>query len=406
MQHRQPGIGSGIVKLFTLFAASYVFAMFQGGFVSWFLLYSCLVLVIYEAFTYLLMFAKLEVSREIDRDRLKDGEDVLVTLRLKRKIGFPLGWYIITEPLPERLAGLYEAHRQLVFPWFKREMVIHYVIPDVKRGYYQLTDCVVSAGDYFGFLQRTQTYRLSNSFLVYPSHRSLALWTTSEGRISGNIQSSQRHSDDVAAVRGVRDYQRGDRLTQIHWRASARGLGLKSKEFEHQATNQVIFFLDACQESYQGQDPELFETAVKLTASLVYYTSKRRYPYGFITHHKERISIPIANTHTQFFRVFDQLARVEPTAERSFASIISREALEYASGVTLTVITPLLEPKLVAHLAELSRMGRNIHFFWIHSHSEISLKDRQALRFLAAGRVVTKSLHLNEYENLSRIGGA
>ncbi|MBO8164714.1 MAG: DUF58 domain-containing protein [Brevibacillus sp.] len=394
------------LKILGLVASTYVFAKFQGGFASWFLFYSCVTLVGYELLTYLLMFATLDVSRTISRDRLQDGDDLVITLHLKRKLWFPLGWNLVIEPLPEKLAGYYEPHRQLLFPWFRREVTIRYVIPRVPRGYYQLTDCVVTAGDYFGFVQRSKTFPLCDEFLVYPSYRHLTHWPTGDGRISGNMNVSHRWSDDVASVRGVRDYQRGDRLSQVHWKASARGQGLKTKEFEHQATNQITFFFDVARESYRGRSGELFEMAVKLTASLVYYASRMQYPFGLVTYGRKRVAIPPANTQAHFFRVFDQLARVTPEGEQPFVQVIGREAVESPLGQTLAVITPLLDKSLVTSLAELSRNGRNVHLFWVYEGPEIREEERRALLLLAASRVTCESIHPGQYEQVKRIGGA
>lgn len=396
----------GKTKTIGLLAITYVFAKFQGGFASWFLFYSCVSFVCYELLVYLLMFATLQVTRELDRNRLRDGEDVIVTVRLKRKIWFPLGWNMVIEPLPDRLSGFYEPHRQFLFPWFKREVEIRYVIPSLPRGYYKLTECVISGGDFFGFIQRSKSFSLQNELLVYPSFKVLNQWVTGEGNLSGSIHVSHRRSDDVAAVRGVREYHRGDRLSQIHWRASARGQGLKTKEFEHQAMNQVVFFLDLEKQNYPQKDNRLFEMAIKLTASLVDYTSRRNYHYGFVCEPNEKISIPPANSQPHFFRVFDQLARIMPESEHSFARLLGRQALEYPQGVTLTVITPSLNKQMIKNLMGLANSGRNVHLFLVHGEQSLALEEKQALKLLLSCKIVCRSVHLAEYDELKRIGGA
>jgi len=396
----------GKAKIAALLVVTYGFAKFQGGFASWFLFYSSLTFFVYQLLTYVLMFATLQVTREINRNRLQDGDEVVVTVRLKRKCWFPLGWNMVVEPLPERLAGIYEPHRQLIFPWFKREVAFHYVIPSLPRGYYLLGDCVVIGGDFFGFIERSKTFPLRNDFLVYPSYKEITQWPTGDGSFSGTIHVSHRRSDDVAAVRGVREYQRGDRLSQIHWRASARGLGLKTKEFEHQAVNQVLFFLDVEKDHYRDEHPQLFELAVKLTASLVTYTNRNHFHYGFMCKQQERIAIPPAHSQSHYFRVFDQLARVMPEGKDSFANMIGREVLEYPQGVTLAIITPSLNNKMVAQLAQLAQKGRSVLLFRVHADPVVKREHTQALQLLAASKVVCRSIHLQDYEDLRRIGGA
>lgn len=396
----------GAAKIIGLVLVTYMFAKFQGGFASWFLFYSSITFVSYQVLAYLLMFATLQVTRELDRNRLSAGDDLVVTVRLRRRIWFPLGWNMVMEPLPDKLAGQFHAHQQIIFPWFKREVVLQYVIPGLPRGYYQLKDCVVAGGDFFGFIQRTKNFPLANDFLVYPAFKQLSHWPAGDGKLSGNVLVTHRRSDDVAAVRGVREYQRGDRLSQIHWRASARGLGLKTKEFEHQAMNQVVFFLDLEKAHYPQHDERLFETAVSLTASLVHYTSRRHYYYGLVAQQKERIHIPPGNTQAHFFRIFDQLARVMPEGVDAFSRVVGRQALEYPQGTTLTVITPSAEKKLIGQLLDLANAGRTVHVFYLHSDAQLSKEERLGLKMLAAAKVKVETVHLSEYAELRQIGGA
>ncbi|MBE5398443.1 DUF58 domain-containing protein [Brevibacillus borstelensis] len=396
----------GKIKTAALVLITFVFAMFQGGFASWFLFYSSLVFLAYELCVFFMMFRPLEVVREIDRNRLQEGEDVVVTVRLRRRFWFPLGWNVVIEPLPDRLAGVFEPHRQLVFPWFKREIEFKYVIPGLPRGYYCMTECVVGGGDFFGFVERKKTVPVFNDFLVYPSYREMTHWALGDGSFSGTVHVAHRRSDDVAAVRGVREYHRGDRLSQIHWRASARGTGLKTKEFEHQAMNQVVFFLDVEKAHYQDQTPQLFEAAVKLTASLVAYANRNQYHYGLTYKQKERIAIQPACSHTHFIRIFDQLARVMAEGVDSFARIVGREALEQPPGVTLVVITPRVDKELVARLVQLSQKGRHVHLLRIHAHAVPAPEEKQAIQMLVASKVTCKSVHLDDVEDGKRIGGA
>ncbi|RNB80994.1 DUF58 domain-containing protein [Brevibacillus fluminis] len=396
----------GLVKIIGLLAVTYSFAMFQGGFASWFLFYSSLTFVGYEIIAYVLMFATLQMTREISKDRLQDGEDLVVTVHLRRKIWFPLGWNLLIESLPDKLAGLYEPHRQLHFPWFQRELSFSYVIPSIPRGHYQLKSSVLTGGDFFGFFQKRKSFDLRNEFLVYPTCKLISHWPSGDGKMSGNAQVSHLLSNDVTAVRGVRDYQRGDRLSQIHWRASARGLGLKTKEFEHQAMNQIVFFLDVSKASYASSAPALFETAVKLTASLVYYTSRKMYPYGFVCHQNDRVAIPPANSQSHFFRIFDQLARVMPEGNESFSQVVGKHALEFAQGVTLAIVTAGLEKPLMTRLIQLAASGRNVQLFWLHENSVITPAEKAMLQFLNAGKVTCRAIHLAEYDDLQRIGGA
>ncbi len=352
------------------------------------------------------MFKGVEIIREIDRQRMKEGEHLVVTLRIRRKFPFPLGWNMVIESLPEKLSGFFEPHKQMYIPGFKKEQIFHYMIPEVPRGQYQLLQCTLVGGDFFGFLQMEKKFDVYNEFLVYPSFNYLTHWSTGDGRISGNIHVPHMRSNDVASVRGVRDYQRGDRLSQVHWRASAKGNGLKTKEFEHQAMNQLVFFLDVKKSSTPGLQQRVFETSVKLAASLIYYSHLNHHPYGFVAKERERISIPPALSQEHFFRVFDQLARISQEGQDSIARLLGREAMEYPRGFTLVVITTSLTKELVMQANALTRSGRNVQLFWLHDRKVPMSVEQDLLKLLTSGNVKYHAIHVDTYDELKKVGGA
>jgi uncharacterized protein (DUF58 family) len=400
----------GKVKLVSLVLLTYVFAKFQGGFASWFLFYSSVVFLVYELLAYYLMFSTLEVERHLDRSRLQEGDEVIVTIRLRRKIWFPFGWNMVVDQLPERLGGRYDPHRQLVFPWLKREVEFRYAIPHLPRGHYRLSACVVSGGDFFGFFERRQVFPVTDEFLVYPSYSMLEQWSLGDGSLSGTVHVAHRHSDDVAAVRGVREYQQGDRMSQIHWRASARGNGLKTKEFEHQAMNHAVCFLDVEKTSYA--DPETFERGVRVTASLIAYANRNQYHYGLVYKlaQTERVSLSPGLSQTHFLRVFDQLARVMPTGVEPLDRVLGREALEQAKCVTFMVITPRLDKQMVSRLIALAQRGRKIQLFHLHAAQASGIaagpEQTRALQLLAANKVMCTSVHSENTREWNQLGGA
>lgn len=130
------------------------------------------------------------------------------------------------------------------------------------------------------------------------------------------------------------------------------------------------------------------------------------YPYGFVCHERDRVSIPPANSQAHFFRIFDHLARVMPNGQESFGLVVGKHALEFPQGVTLAIVTPSLEKPLITRLIQLASSGRNVQLFWVRENYEITQAQKAMLQFLKAGKVECRPLQLAEYEELQRIGGA
>ena len=70
--------------------AAYVFAKFQGGFVSWFIFYTLIPFVTYSVLLYLYPLRDLTVERYIEKRHVSRNGQVSIRVVLKRNLPFPL----------------------------------------------------------------------------------------------------------------------------------------------------------------------------------------------------------------------------------------------------------------------------------------------------------------------------
>lgn len=163
---------------------------------------------------------------------------------------------------------------------------------------------------------------------------------------------------------GVRDYVPGDRLNRIHWKATARGQGLKVKEFEHRTTNDFLFVLDRRGWSYE-KERELFERAVSLTASLIAYAIDRRFSAGLISCGTKRTAFPLGRSQDHLLRLFEHLATVEADGKEPLSQTVLRESVYLPAGATLVIVTPLLDDPLVEAVSQLAYRKIKVELFWL-----------------------------------------
>src|SRR5690606_27126810 len=116
----------------------------------------------------------------------------------------------------------------------------------LQRGRHKWQQMTVQSGDIFGFIQREKHVNEIDEILVYPKVRDIFVWHTLKERNTRASYALNQVAEDMTSVVGVRDYVYGDRLNQIHWKATAKGMGLKTKEFEFQTAHDFMFFLDRC----------------------------------------------------------------------------------------------------------------------------------------------------------------
>ncbi|PAD62894.1 DUF58 domain-containing protein, partial [Bacillus siamensis] len=74
--------GWKLLILAVLTAAVFSYAMFQGGFVSWFLFYAFLPFIVYAGLVAVYPLRAFQAAREISSARLTSGDRLSVTIRL------------------------------------------------------------------------------------------------------------------------------------------------------------------------------------------------------------------------------------------------------------------------------------------------------------------------------------
>jgi len=110
------------------------------------------------------------------------------------------------------------------------------LLPVNKRGWQPMGTVTLSSCYPFGIFRAWSPLRFDCNVLVYPkpSQHSIPLPSFSDGkRIKTGTRAIDRTGKDE--FNGIRDYQPGDSLRQIHWRAYAKGQGLMSKQYVAEA---------------------------------------------------------------------------------------------------------------------------------------------------------------------------
>ena len=109
---------------------TFVFAMFQGGFVSWFLFHSFLPFILVPILLRFSSFKRLTVNRRVKHKEYLFGERIEVEITVKREGFMPLLYIMIEDQAPERLkVQLDNQHKCIRFPFWRKEITYSYCIP-------------------------------------------------------------------------------------------------------------------------------------------------------------------------------------------------------------------------------------------------------------------------------------
>ena len=368
-------------RLFWLFliGITFVIGMFQSGFVAWFLFYIVVALALYEFLTARNALRVATSERKLSSRKLSAGQSLDVDILVQVDGRWPLPWLVIEDTLPTRLLLQSGTNRDLHFPSYNRKLRLSYSLPNMPRGKYLLGDTHLVTGDLFGLFKKEVVHARHDEVTVYPKVVPIKFWHTVNKFNAGNSYAQNRMSEDSTNVIGVRDYVAGDRLSRIHWAATARTGAMKSKEFELHVTNDLMFMLNRSEEAYLGGSSQLFEMAVTTCASLAKYAVGKKYSVGLVSYGRERSTIPQSRSLEQYMRIIEHLANVQPDSRDDFQEVILREVNYLSRGSTVVLITPVVDDKLVNLLGFLDYRKIKTELFYITGGRAVSAEDQASI---------------------------
>ncbi|MDV2686581.1 DUF58 domain-containing protein [Alkalihalophilus lindianensis] len=292
--------------LVVVVAGTYAYAMFQGGFVSWFLFYSVLTIIVLTLVVAMFTLRGFKVERKLSATTLPSGESIEVEVIVHKKRYQPFFYVRVYDVVP-RSIGTSSHQRALFFFSFTNKLRFKYKINQLRRGEHQLSTTQFSFGDLFGIFEKKYKVDSNSTFLVYPRFK---LLDKLPGLLTSQIEEGIRPDqaiDEERSLAGVRSYAPGDRLTSINWKQSARTAKLMTKEFETFRNDGAVILFDP----YVNQaSSRTFEQSVELAASLIATAVKRNPQVTFSIRTSSWQAYDVSNANlAQALRL---LAKVQP----------------------------------------------------------------------------------------------
>src|SRR4051812_11732994 len=117
-----------LFSLLLLILITFSYAMFQGGFVSWFLFYSFLPFALYGLYVVLFSLQSFTAEREFSKWEYFAHDDITVTITIKRNHAFPLLFIIIEDELsPTNQKSVHDySNKTIYFLGFQKELSFEY----------------------------------------------------------------------------------------------------------------------------------------------------------------------------------------------------------------------------------------------------------------------------------------
>ncbi len=212
---------------------------------------------------------RLQVVREISTDRVQPGATTDITLTIHNERA-RLEEVLVEDFVPWPLKLTDGQTSKVVLLPSGSSVEIAYTLTG-PRGRYQFQNVRVTAADHLGLFRRQALLSAPGSFLVLPEVRPMRQVSIRplRTRASAGLIPARVGGPGVDFF-GVREYQSGDSLRWVNWRATARHTRhIFTNEFEQERIADVGLVLDArARHDLRTGEDSLFEHTVRAVASL------------------------------------------------------------------------------------------------------------------------------------------
>ncbi|MBD0379042.1 DUF58 domain-containing protein [Paenibacillus sedimenti] len=263
-------------------------------------------------------------------------------------------------------------------PDWRRRGELHYSTPPLRRGLYRFGETECMTEDIFGFFQHKGRLELQQQVTVYPQTVQIREWSQFHQMLKGmqHHSTTTRAHRETTQINGVREYIYGDRLSRIHWNATAKTGTWKSKEFERESLPKTIILLDRTSRSYR--DAAEFELAVSVAASLFKYASGRDLALGLLSIGKEATYMEPKQSQNHHKQIMNHLVGVEADGYHQLNQILKDRSRQLPAGCFFVLISPQRGVAMLQALHYLKNLQMNPCHIWIHGATTDAFKLQPA----------------------------
>lgn len=323
-----------LARLLLLTAVLFSYAMFQGGFVSWFLFYSFLPFGLYGVFIAIYPLGRAAVRRTVPAGRRYwAGDRIPVTAHIDLPWPIPLAAVAVAE-------GKQDGGAMLAWP-LRRRLVCTWSL-SLPRGRHSLDTIRLEVSDAFGWVHKTASFHAPCTVIVYPRYIEWPAEMVREWFAYGKAARPLAYRRDLAVAAGAREYAPGDKMSWVHWKASARRQALMTKEFDEPRNDDWIVVLD-------GAASPWFEELVTLAASIAKALIDEGVPVGLLVTGKARSYLAPRRSEEQWPSLLLRLAEAEANGSAPLASQLAEEG-NWRTAAGCVVVTSRLSAELAAQL--------------------------------------------------------
>ena len=348
------------------------------------------------------LFDRVSVRTELSEIRAFQGEEVELRVELENRKPLPLPWFDLRLTLSDELEiegetaasasapGLSWLMRRGALGWYERRRW-RLRLSAKERGQFQIGPTQIHSADLLGIFHRFWNDPVLTPFVAYPRVFALDDLGFPADRPLGESKGRNRIFEDPLRIAGLRDYEPGDPLRRIDWKATARHGELQSRVYEPSAVQHlyVLLNIDTLEHSWEGYLKDDLERTVSMAASLAVWGAGRRYAVGLLANgslpNSDRpIRLAPSRARSQLPRILETLAVVQPLTMGNLAGALRREAGRLPLGSTLVLAAALISDELAEAMRRLQDDGYRVAV--VATSERVDLDKLEGLPVRVTGR--------------------
>ncbi|KAB8129891.1 DUF58 domain-containing protein [Gracilibacillus oryzae] len=397
-----------VIQLCLFIGILFSFAMFQGGFLSWFLFYSITPILVYMLIIPFYPFKYWRVERDLSASYVDAGSSVELKINIKRKTHFPLFYVMVEESCPASLKykdigdkkyqymadqSYYRENRTLkkiLFPYFRKEFSVSFKLDHLPRGKHDFTTIKLSTGDPFGLVSSEFNLNLDSHVVVYPAIHEIKWQLRTNSLEEGSNPANMYDERLTNVVSGVREYIPGDRFSWIDWKTTARKNTVMTKEFEQEKDAHIAVLLPV----NNGKQllPMSFEAAIELCLSIL---SRMRSKGQHITLHvfaEQEKHFTSQQIQSQFASVQNYLATIKQGEQSNISGKLQQTVHYLPKGTLILTIVTCLDAELVNSLIAKKKLAYQLFVCYISSEKQLTLENQRMIQQLELKDIAVQTI--------------
>ena len=322
---------------------------------------------------------KLFYTRCFDRKTAYEGSSIhMIEIIENRKI-LPVAWLRIESRISSHLSfggqdnhevtdGAYHSSIFCLWPYTKITRKHNVLL--TKRGYYNLNNVALTGGSILGMIDSKYIdYPTNASIYVYPKPTEISDMRVIGRKWMGDVLVRRMIVEDPFFICGTREYQPGDPMNRINWKATARTneFQVHHYDFTSDIRLMIVLNIDASREQWAApENEEIIEKGISIAAGVADIAYRNCVETGFMSNasyindDKLEVIIEPALHEAQLDNILMSMARLSLIRRLSFNTFLEHEVQKGKTGYDYLIVTAYMDEDLLKTIDRMRKNGNSV----------------------------------------------